>query len=185
MSSPVLWIALALPVFVLLWTIGTMNRLTRLHNLVKESWSQVDVALKRRYDLIPNLVETCKAFASHERETFERVIEARNRAMSNHGSAADQARDESALVGSVRGLLARAESNPQLRSSEHFLELQRELANTEDRIAAARRFYNSNVRDYNVAIEQFPASLVAGERKPVEFFEADSLEVRMPAGVAF
>jgi len=159
---------------ILMWVIGTVNRFTHLRNVVRESWAQVDVALKRRYDLIPNLVETVKGYASHEREVLERVVEARGRAM----AAGGQADAETNLARSVNGLLARAEAYPDLRSSGNFLELQRELANTEDRIAAARRFYNANVRDYNTALEQFPGSLLAGSHKPADFFEVDSVTVR-------
>ena len=165
----------------LMWVIGTLNRLTRLKLLVKESWAQVDVALKRRYDLIPNLVETCRAYAAHERDVFERVIQARNRAV----SAGGHTDEENAMVVSVNRMLARAEAYPELRSNEHFLELQRELASTEDRIAAARRFYNANVRDYNTAQEQFPTSLLAGGHSPASFFEVEEVAVRQPAAVQF
>lgn len=168
---------LAIGFAILVYVISTVNRLTRLRNLVRESWSQVDVALKRRYDLIPNLVETVKAFAAHERDTLDRVISARNQiATSATGGA--RVREESALVAALNGLLVRAEAYPQLRSSENFLKLQEELANTEDRIAAARRFYNANVRDYNIAQEQFPASLLASGHSPAEFFEIDDVAAR-------
>ncbi|AIE86387.1 LemA family protein [Fimbriimonas ginsengisoli] len=159
---------------ILMWVVGTINRLTRLKNLVRESWAQVDVQLKRRYDLIPNLVETCRAYAAHERDVFERVVNARNQALQSGGNA----RDENALVQSVNGMLARVEAYPELRSNANFLELQRELSNTEDRIAASRRFFNANVRDYNIAIEQFPGSLLAGGHTKAEFFEVESVSVR-------
>jgi LemA protein len=162
----------------ILWVIGIVNRLTHLKNTVKESWAQVDVALKRRYDLIPNLVETVRGYAAHERETLERVIEARNQAVSTQGDAHVQIPAEAALVSAMNGLLTRAEAYPELRSNQNFLSLQRELANTEDRIAAARRFYNANVRDYNTAQEQFPASLFAAGHKPADFFEVEDLAVR-------
>ena len=166
------------------WVIGIVNRLTRLKNLVKESWAQMDVALKRRYDLVPNLVETVRAYAAHERDTLERVIEARNQAAATQGDAHVQIPAEAALVSALNGLLTRAEAYPELRSNENFLSLQRELANTEDRIAAARRFYNANVRDYNIAQEQFPSSLFAAGHKPADFFEIDDLAVRQPVKVS-
>lgn len=162
---------------IFLWMVTTYNRLKRLQLLVRESWSQVDVALKRRYDLVPNLVETVKAYAAHEQQTLERVIEARNRAISADGANA-QIPAEAALVGALNGLFMRAEAYPNLRASENFLALQQELANTEDRIAAARRFYNSNVRDYNIIQEQFPSSLMASGHSPAQFFEVESLEMR-------
>ena len=167
----------------LLWIIGIVNRLTRLRHLVKEAWAQVDVALKRRYDLVPNLVETVKAYAAHERETLDRLVQARNEAAGAHGGATAHIPLETAFVGALNGLLMRAEAYPDLRSSENFLSLQRELANTEDRIAAARRFYNANVRDYNTAIEQFPASLFAAGHKPADFFEIDDVAVRQNPSV--
>lgn len=167
----------------LLWVVGTLNRFTHLQNAIRESWSNVDVALKRRYDLIPNLVETCKAYAAHEESVFAQVVEARNRAMETTGALAAQARSERVLDQAVGQLLARVEAYPELRASAHFMELQRELTNTEDRIAAARRFYNANVRDYNVAITCFPATFLAGGRTPAEFFEVDSLAERDPVRV--
>lgn len=166
------------------WVIGITNRLTRLKNLVRESWAQVDVALKRRYDLVPNLVETVRAYAAHERDTLERVIEARNQAVAVQGDAHVQIPAEAALVSAMNGLLTRAEAYPELRSNQNFLSLQRELANTEDRIAAARRFYNANVRDYNIAQEQFPSSLFAAGHKPADFFEIDDLAVRQNVKVS-
>jgi LemA protein len=169
-----IYIAVGILLVVLFWAVGIVNRLTRLKNLVRESWAQVDVQLKRRYDLIPNLVETCRAYATHERDTLERVVQARNAAL----QAGGQASEENDLVRSVNGLLARAEAYPELRSNTNFLELQRELANTEDRIAAARRFYNANVSEYNIAIEQFPSSMFAGGNQPAQFFEVESLAVR-------
>jgi len=172
---------LAVPLLILFWVIGTANRLTRLKMLVRESWAQVDVVLKRRYDLIPNLVETCRAYAAHEKDTFERVIDARNHAASANGSVSA----ENLMILSLNKMLARVEAYPELKSSAHFLELQRELANTEDRIAAARRFYNANVRDYNTAMEQFPASLVAGSHSPAPFFEIEDVAIRQSVSVSF
>jgi len=150
-------IGLLIPV---LYFIGAANRLTRLRNHIKESWSDVDVQLQRRHDLIPNLVETVKAYAAHEQDLFTKIAQEREKAMASRLNLAQYARNEDELGRSVNALLARVESYPELRSSKHYLELQGELANTEDRIAAARRFYNANVRDYNTMLETFPSSLV-------------------------
>lgn len=175
------WIVVGVVVGVpLLWFVVTLNRFVRLKTLIRESWANVDVALKRRYDLIPNLVETVKGYAAHEREALARVVEARNRAVASTGPVGQQAEDENQLVRSVNQLLARAEAYPQLRASESFLALQRELVNTEDRIAAARRFYNANVREYNVLGQQFPSMLVGGMAGfvPADFFEVDDIAIR-------
>ena len=145
---------------VLIWLIATFNRFVRLRQHIRESWSGIDVELKRRYDLIPNLVETVKGYAAHERETLERVIELRNQASANHGAAESQAADESQLMRSVGRLFALAEGYPELKADRNFLELQKELANTEDRIAATRRFYNGNVREMNQLCGMFPTNMV-------------------------
>ncbi len=169
-------LVIALVVLVpLIWWIATYNRFVRLEQAIKESWADIDVELKRRYELIPNLVETVKGYAKHEREVLERVTELRNRAAQSEGSAASQARDETALLGSMRALFAVAEGYPQLKSDANFLALQEELAITEDRIAAARRFFNGNVRDLKNLKQSFPSSIV-GSAKGVEnptFFELD------------
>ncbi len=156
------------------------NKLVRLRQLIRESWGNVDVQLRRRYDLIPNLVNVVKGYAQHERETLAMVIEARNRAEANHGAIGSQAQDEQKLVSATKHLFAIAEAYPDLKASQHFLSLQRELVNTEDRIAAARRFYNANVRDYNVARTTFPTMLVAGfgDFPPADFFEVEEITVR-------
>lgn len=169
------WIVLGLiAFFLIIWVISVVNRLARLRNVTRESWAQVDVALKRRYDLIPNLIEACKAYAAHEKDLFERVARARQRAR----DAQSQVFEENELVFSVNELLATAEGYPPLQSSQPFVQLLRELRNTEDRIAAARRFYNSNVRDFNTAIAQFPTSLFAFDEKPMPFYEIESVVVR-------
>ena len=162
------------------WGISIMNSFVRLSNHVKESWADVDVALKRRHDLIPNLVETVKAYSTHESQVIQRVVEARKMALREVSSVAEHAKDESALGRSVRELLFRVEAYPELKASTNFLSLQEELSNTEDRIAAARRFYNANVRDYNTYIESFPASMFAGGQKRAEFFEIDTEERGVP-----
>ena len=165
----------------LVWWIGTYNRFVRLKHAVKESWADIDVELKRRYELIPNLVETVKGYAKHESSVLERVVQLRNTAMANHGPAASQAKDENALLGGMKSLFAVAESYPQLKSDANFRALQDELAITEDRIAAARRFFNGNVRDLRNLKESFPSSLVAGMTgvEMPTFFEIDDQNERV------
>ncbi len=178
------WVCVAVAVVGVLVAVGLplawYNKLVRLRQLIRESWGNVDVQLRRRYDLIPNLVNVVKGYARHEREVFEHVAAARDRAQSNHGAVADQAGDERTMVRAVQQLLAVAEAYPQLRASDNFLELQRELSNTEDRIAAARRFYNANVRDYNIARTIFPTMIVAGmgDFPPADYFEVDDFTMR-------
>jgi len=168
--------------FLLLYGVGTYNKLVRLRQHVRESWSAIDTELKRRYDLIPNLVETVKGYAAHERETLQAVIDARANAVASTGSPAEQARDENVLLGALRQLFAVVESYPDLKANRNFLQLQEELTVTEDRIQAARRFYNANVRDLNTRIEVFPSNLIASmfgfERET--FFEIDDAERTVP-----
>ncbi len=170
----------------LIWFIATLNRFIRLGNLIRESWANVDVVLKRRYDLIPNLVETVRGYVKHEREVLAEVTAARDRAVASTGRAAQQAEDENRLVRSVNTLLARAEAYPELKASQNFLALQQELVNTEDRIAAARRFYNANIREHNTLVDQFPSMLVARlmGRQKADFFEVEDLSIRMAPKVA-
>ena len=160
--------------------IAWYNKLVRLRQLIRESWGNVDVQLRRRYDLIPNLVNTVKGYARHERDVLERVIEARNRAYNNQGPVGSQSQDERQFVDATKQLFAVAENYPQLKASANFLALQRELVDTEDRIAAARRFYNANVRDYNVTRTTFPTMLVAGlgDFPPEDYFEVEDHTVR-------
>jgi LemA protein len=148
------------------WCISTSNRLTRLEKLVQEAWADIDVALKRRHDLVPNLVETVRAYAHHERDLLEDLVRAREEAIKGCAS------EESDLGRAVGAVLARAESYPELKASENFVVLQRELSDSEDRIAAARRFYNANVREFNTMLASFPARLLAGARRPVAFLES-------------
>jgi LemA protein len=143
------------------WFIASYNRMARLRQHIRESWSDIDVEMKRRYELIPNLVETVKGYATHEKQTLAQVIELRNKAMANHGTAAAQAVDESAMLIGVKKLFALVENYPLLRADANFLALQKELANTEDRIAAARRFFNGNVREMNQLTQTFPTNLIA------------------------
>lgn len=146
----------------LIWLIATYNRFIALKQHLRESWSDIDVELKRRYELIPNLVEVAKGYAKHERELFERVTQLRNAAVASQGAANAQAADEEKLCLGLRQVFAVAESYPALRADAQFLALQKQLAETEDRIAAARRLYNGNVRDLNRLREQFPTNFVAG-----------------------
>ena len=145
----------------LIYIAATYNSLVVLRNHIPESWSNVETELMRRYDLIPNLVAAVKGYAAHERETLEKVIELRNTCMADHGSVHHQEGTERQLVNAVQKLLALAEDYPDLKANQNFLELQRELVNTEDRIQAARRFYNGNVRDYRNLCEKFPSSMIA------------------------
>jgi LemA protein len=159
-SIPLIVVGVGL-LLALVWFIATHNRLVQLRQHIRESWADIDVELKRRYDLIPNLVETVKGYAAHERSVLEEVTRLRNQAAANNGSAAEQATDETALALGVRQLFAVAENYPQLKADAHFRALQEELANTEDRLAAARRFFNGNVREMNQLCETFPTNLVA------------------------
>ncbi len=145
----------------LVWAVVQYNSLVSLRNYIRESWSDVDTELKRRYDLIPNLVATVKGYAAHEKDVLEQVTALRDRCFANNGSPAEQARDENQLVDALKRLWVVVESYPQLKADRHFLELQQELVNTENRIQAARRFYNGNVRDYRNRCETFPSNLVA------------------------
>lgn len=161
---------------VLIWFVATYNSLVRGDNHCDESWAGIDTELKRRYDLIPNLVETVKGYASHERDVLDRVVAARSAAVSSTGSPVSQAADENALVRSLRQLLAVVENYPELKAAGNFLALQRELVNTEDRIQRARRFYNANVRDLNNRVESIPSNLVARliGKQTREYFEIES-----------
>ncbi|MFO8012831.1 MAG: LemA family protein [Phycisphaerae bacterium] len=167
--------------------IGMYNSLVRGRNHVRESWAGIETELKRRYDLIPNLVQTVKGYAAHEKEVLERVVQARTRALESQGSAGDQARDENALVGALKHLFAVAEGYPTLKASENFLALQRELVETENRIQAARRFYNANVRDFNDRCQMFPTNVMAGMFgfQSAEFFEVESALERATPNVSF
>ena len=156
--------------------VGMYNSLVRGRNHVKESWAGIDTELKRRYDLIPNLVETVKCYAAHENEVFERVVESRTRAVASTGSPAEQARDENVLVQALRQLFALREGYPELKASQNFLALQSQLAETEDRIQASRRLYNGNVREFNNRCEMFPTNILASmfHFERAEFFEIES-----------
>lgn len=165
----------------IIWLIGTYNGLVRLENHCRESWSGIETELKRRHDLIPNLVETVKGYAAHEQGVLESLTQARAAATNQHGTTA-AGREESELVRAVKNLIAVSEAYPQLRADQHFLALQRELVNTEDRIQASRRFFNANVRDFNNRVEMFPSSMVAGMAsfKRREHFEVEPLSLTLP-----
>ncbi|MGC3966504.1 MAG: LemA family protein [Pirellulales bacterium] len=178
--SPIVWIALGVAAFFAIWFAATYNSLVRHVNFCNDSWADIDTELKRRYDLIPNLVETVRGYAKHESELLARVIAARNAAAEKHDSVRAQAADENRLAGQVRQLVAVAESYPDLKANGNFLALQTELVNTEDRIQRARRFYNANVRDLNTRIEVIPSNMVAGmfgfQRR--EYFEVEEAAQR-------
>jgi LemA protein len=178
-------VVLAVVVVLLVVSVLIYNRLVRRRNQVDNAWSQIDVQLKRRYDLIPNLVETVKGYAGHERGTLEAVTEARARAIGAQGPA-DQASAESVLTGALKSLFAVAESYPDLRASQNFLQLQQELSATEDRAAYARQYYNDAVLTYNNAVSTVPQSIFAAifKFRPREYFEAGG-EERGPVPVQF
>ena len=159
--NDVLSFIVTLSVIFVIAVILSYNRFVNQKNLIANSWSNIDTELRRRYDLIPNLVETVKGYAAHERAVLEQVVAARTKAMSEQGSPEAQAGRERPLVDALKRLLAVVENYPQLKANEHYLELQEELVDTEDRIQAARRFYNANVRDYNTRVQSLPSNLIA------------------------
>ncbi len=165
--------------------IGIYNRIITLRNRVDNAWSQIDVQLRRRYDLIPNLVETVKGYAAHEKETLERVIQARNAAMSAEGVAA-QGAAENMLSGTLKSLFALAENYPDLKANQNFLMLQEELSGTESKIAYARQFYNDSVMSFNTSIQTFPSNILAGMFgfKEREYFEIEEV-AKEPVKVQF
>lgn len=160
----------------IIWLIGLYNGLIKLKNRTDEAWSDIDVQLKRRYDLIPNLIETVKGYAQHEKETLENVIQARNSAMNAQGTAKADA--ENALSETLKSIFALSESYPDLKANQNFLKLQDELADTENKIQASRRFYNTNVRDFNTKIQVFPNNVLASMLKFTvrDFFQAEASE---------
>ena len=155
-----LYIILGIVAVVVLWLIGMYNRFVTLVNRAKEAWADIEVQLKRRYDLIPNLVSTVKGYATHEREAFEKVTNARSQAM-QAGGMAGKGKAENMLTDALKSLFAVAEAYPDLKANQNFLSLQIELSDTENKIQAARRFYNTNVRDLNIGIESFPGNIIA------------------------
>lgn len=173
-------------VVLVFWAIMVYNKLIVLVNRAKEAWSDIEVQLKRRYDLIPNLVETVKGYATHEKGVFEKVTEARAKALGATGMK-EKAEAENALSATLKSLFAVAENYPQLQAANNFLELQRDLRDTEDKIQAARRFYNGNVRDLRIQIEVFPANIVASlfGFKKMELFELENEAAKEPVSVKF
>ena len=171
---------------VLVWIIFAYNAFIRVINRAKEAWADIDVQLKRRYDLIPNLVNTVKGYAQHESSAFENVTKARSTAM-GAGNIAEKGKAENMLSGALKSIFAIAEAYPDLKANQNFLELQRELSDTENKIQAARRFYNTNVRDLNTKIESFPNNIIASffHFLTMEFFQLEEATAKEPVKVSF
>ncbi len=188
MSTTLIIILVVIAVLAII-IIGMYNSLIRLKNRVEEAWSDIDVQLKRRYDLIPNLVETVKGYAKHEKETLEMVIKARNSAMNTQkqGNTEEQVKAENALSSTLKSIFALSENYPDLKANTNFLELQQELSDTENKIQASRRFYNANVRDFNTKIEIFPTNIFAKmlHFKKFAFFEIEDEKQRENVNVKF
>ena len=180
------WIIIGIVVLLILFSIAMYNSLVGKRMRCQEAWSQIDVQLKRRYDLIPNLVETVKGYAAHEKETLERVIQARNAAISATG-VKEQAQAENMLTGALRQIFALSESYPNLKANENFTKLQEELASTENRIAFSRQHYNDSTAVYNTTIQKFPSNVVANmfAFKPRDFFELEEPAEREAPKVQF
>lgn len=180
--NPTVLVLLGVAVVLAGWLWASYNRFVLQRELVQNSWSTVDTELKRRYDLIPNLVATVEGYAAHERTALEVVIRARSQAVAASGTPEDQAPAENVLVDGLKQLFAVVEGYPELKADQHFLDLQRELAATENRIQAARRIYNGNVRDMNTRVEQVPSNLVArlGGFRRAEYFQIDEAEASAP-----
>lgn len=176
-----IYIILGIVVLIALWLVAVFNGLIKLRNRVDEAWSDIEVQLKRRYDLIPNLVNTVKGYAKHEKGVFEKVTEARASAMQAK-TPAEHAKAENFLSETLKSLFAVSENYPDLKASDNFLHLQKELVDAEDKIQAARRFYNGNVRDFNTKKQVFPSNMVAGTFgfKDYEFFDAPENETARP-----
>ncbi len=181
----ILYLILGVVAFVVLWLVLTFNGLVRRRYHVREAWSDIDVQLKRRHDLIPNLVETVKGYMAHERTVFEKVTEARTKAMGAN-TKEEKLGAENALSNTLKTLFAVSENYPELKANANFLDLQRELADTENKIQASRRFYNGNVMDYNTKIDTFPTNLIAGAFgfKKEEFFGLEESQ-KEPIKVSF
>lgn len=184
----VLYVLLGLAALAIIVVIAVYNGMVTMQQRVKEAWSDIAVQLKRRYDLIPNLVSTVKGYASHEKETFDRVISARNSALSAHG-AKEQGQAENMLTGALKSIFALAEAYPDLKANQNFAKLQEDLTDTENKIQAARRFYNGMVRDYNTKMEVFPNNVIVGmfgkKFGKQEFFEVEGEGERANVEVRF
>ena len=185
MPSAILWIIIGIVAIIILYFIFTYNRLITLRTRIENAWSQIDVQLKRRYDLIPNLVSTVKGYVKHEKTTLETVTKMRTSLIS--GTMSEKAKASDAISGALKTIFAVAESYPKLQASENFKLLQEELAGTESKIAYSRQFYNDNVMDYNAKIQHFPTSIIANMFKftAKEFFKTESKEERKPVKVEF
>jgi LemA protein len=179
------WV-LAIVAMFILWLIFSYNGFIRLINRTKEAWADIDVQLKRRYDLIPNLISTVKGYASHESSVFENVTRARTTAMGAN-SLPEKGQAENVLSGALKSIFALAEAYPDLKANQNFLDLQRELSDTENKIQAARRFYNTNVRDLNIQVESFPSNMIANSFHfaRMEFFELEDVVAQEPVKVSF
>jgi LemA protein len=185
MSGTILLVVIAVVVF---WVIGMYNRMVSLVQRTKEASSDIEVQQKRRYDLIPNLIETVKGYATHEQGTLTKVVEARNAAMATKGGMAEQAKAQNMITDALKSVFALSEAYPDLKANQNFLELQRELTDTEDKIQFARRFYNGNVRDLNTAILAFPGNIIANmfHFEKMEFFDLpDNDASAQPVAVKF
>ena len=180
--APVLIFLAVIFLLPILYVVLTYNTLVALRNHIRDAWSNIDTELKRRYDLIPNLVATVKGYAAHEKDVFERVTQLRAQCMASQGKPHEQAVDENQLVGALQRLLAVVENYPQLKADQHFLKLQAELVNTEDRIQAARRFFNGNVRDYRNKCQSFPSNIIAGAFgfEPQDYFNVSPCVREVP-----
>ncbi|MCF7833667.1 MAG: LemA family protein [Candidatus Pacebacteria bacterium] len=179
---------IALVVLIVVWVVYAYNHFVALRNRVEEAWSDIEVQLKRRYDLIPNLVNSVKGYATHESSAFENVTKARSMAMGAQGPTEAHAQAENMLTGALKSIFAIAEAYPDLKANTNFLELQRELSDTENKIQASRRFYNTNVRDLNTGVESFPGNVIAGMFKfnKKEFFDLpDNDSAQNPVEVKF
>ena len=174
-------IAIIVVVLIIGWVIGIYNSLVTLRQKVRNSWSQIEIQLQRRFDLIPNLVETVKGYAKHEKETFTEVIEARNKAV-NAGSVNEKIEANNELTGALNKLFALAEAYPELKANENFLSLQNDLKDTEDKITYARQFYNDSAMSFNNLVQMFPSNIVANmfNFKKFEYFKADEKEKEVP-----
>jgi len=181
-----IYIILAVLVVIVFWAVAIYNRFISLRTRTDEAWSDIDVQMKRRYDLIPNLINTVSGYAAHEKDTLQKVTAARVSAMGAQ-SMADHAKAENALSETLKSLFAVAEAYPDLKANQNFLELQRELSDTENKIQASRRFYNSNVRDLNIGIDTFPKNIIANMFKFAkrEFFELANEAAKEPVQVKF
>ncbi len=184
-----MWTIIAVVAVIIVWLVATYNRLITLRNRSDESWSDIDIQLKRRHDLIPNLVEAVKGYASHERGVLENVTKARAEAINaeKSGDPKKMQESENMLSGALKSLFAVSENYPDLKASQNFIELQRELRDTEDKIQASRRFYNTNIRDINIKIQSFPSNIIANMFgfKKRDFFEMEKPEEREPVKVQF